>query len=141
LDSKKARDFNGVDRSLEDHSVPLSEPALRILDEMRDGSQTGLIFPSNGDEPFFNMAMLAVLNRMNYSHVTVHGFRATFATWAEECTDCPDGVREAALAHKYKNETMAAYQRGQKLDKRRRLMADWARYAYDRSHLALAAAS
>jgi len=42
----------------------------------------------------------------------VHGFRATFATWAEECTDYPDGVREAALAHKYKNETMAAYQRG-----------------------------
>jgi hypothetical protein len=22
-----------------------------------------------------------------YSHVTVHGFRSTFATWAEECTD------------------------------------------------------
>jgi integrase len=47
--------------------------------------------------------------------VTVHGFRATFATWAEECTDYPDGVREAAVAHKYKNETIAAYQRGAKL--------------------------
>jgi integrase len=46
--------------------------------------------------------------------VTVHGFRVTFATWAEECTDYPDGVREAALAHKYKSETMAAYQRGAK---------------------------
>ena len=47
--------------------------------------------------------MLAVLNRLGYSHVTVHGFRSTFATWAEECTDYPDGVREAALAHKYKS--------------------------------------
>jgi integrase len=54
--------------------------------------------------------------------VTVHGFRSTFATWAEECTDYPDGVREAALAHKYKSETTAAYQRGQKLEKRRALM-------------------
>jgi len=70
--------------------------------------------------------MLAVLKRINHSHVTVHGFRATFATWAEECTDYPDGVREAALAHKYKNETMAAYQRGEKLEKRRALMKDWA---------------
>ena len=37
-----------------------------------------------------------------------------------------DGVREAALAHKYKNETTAAYQRGQKLEKRRALKRDWA---------------
>src|SRR5882724_10949007 len=55
-------------------------------------------------------------------------FRLTFATWAEECTDYPDGVREAALAHKYKSETTAAYQRGQKLEKRRVLMKDWAQF-------------
>ena len=65
--------------------------------------------------------MLALLNRLGYAHVTLHGFRSTFATWAEECTDYPDGVREAALAHKYKSETTAAYQRGQKLEKRRAL--------------------
>jgi integrase len=58
----------------------------------------------------------------------VHGFRSTFATWAEGCTDYPDGVSEAALAHKYKSETTAAYQRGQKLEKRRTLMKDWAHF-------------
>jgi integrase len=112
----------------EDHSVPLTAPALAILDAMRDGSQGDLIFPAAGDEPFSDMAMLAVLDRLGYGHVTVHGFRATFATWAEECTDYPDGVREAALAHKYKDETMAAYQRGEKLEKRRALMSDWAAF-------------
>jgi integrase len=112
----------------ETHSVPLSDAALAVLDEMRNGSQSDLIFPNDSDEHFSNMAMLAVLKRMNYGHVTVHGFRATFATWAEECTDYPDGVREAALAHKYKNETMAAYQRGQKLEKRRALMNDWSKH-------------
>jgi integrase len=112
----------------EDHSVPLTAPALAVLDEMRDGSQGDLIFPSEGDEPFSDMAMLAVLDRLGYGHVTVHGFRATFGTWAEECTDYPDGVREAALAHKYKDETTAAYQRGTKLEKRRALMRDWADY-------------
>jgi hypothetical protein len=60
----------------------------------------------------------------------VHGFRATFATWAEECTYYPDDVREAALAHKYKNETTAAYQRGAKLEKRLTLMNDWADFIH-----------
>jgi integrase len=112
----------------ESHSLPLSDAALVLLDEMRNGSQSDLIFPNDSGEAFSDMAMLAVLKRMNYGHITVHGFRATFATWAEECTDYPDGVREAALAHKYKNETMAAYQRGEKLEKRRALMEDWANH-------------
>jgi integrase len=112
----------------QDHVVPLSEPALAILDKMRDDSQGELIFPNPDDGMFSENAMLAVLDRLGYSHVTVHGFRSTFATWAEECTDYPDGVREAALAHKYKSETTAAYQRGQKLEKRRALMKDWAQF-------------
>ena len=57
------------------------------------------------------------------------GFRGRFLpggnTWR---ADYPDGVREAALAHKYKSETTAAYQRGQKLEKRRVLMKDWAQF-------------
>lgn len=110
----------------QDHHVPLSDPALAILDAMRDGSQGELIFPNPDGGQFSENAMLAVLDRLGYGHVTVHGFRSTFATWAEECTDYPDGVREAALAHKYKSETTAAYQRGQKLEKRRALMRDWA---------------
>jgi integrase len=112
----------------QDHVVPLSEPALEILHKMRDGSRAELIFPNPDGGVFSENAMLAVLDRLGYGHVTVHGFRSTFATWAEECTDYPDGVREAALAHKYKSETTAAYQRGQKLEKRRVLMRDWAQF-------------
>jgi integrase len=75
----------------QDHIVPLSDPALAILDEMRDGSQGELIFPNPEGETFSENAMLAVLDRLGYGHVTVHGMRSTFATWAEECTDYPDG--------------------------------------------------
>jgi integrase len=112
----------------QDHHVPLTDSGLAILEKMRDGSQGELIFPNPEGGMFSENAMLALLDRMGYGHVTVHGFRSTFATWAEECTDYPDGVREAALAHKYKSETTAAYQRGQKLEKRRALMNDWAAY-------------
>jgi integrase len=110
----------------QDHHVPLVDQALKILDQMRDGRQSELIFANPEGGQFSENAMLALLDRLGYGHVTVHGFRSTFATWAEECTDYPDGVREAALAHKYKSETTAAYQRGQKLEKRRALMSDWA---------------
>jgi integrase len=125
----------------EDHCVPLSAPALAILDRMRDGNQSDLIFPGIDDDEFSNMAMLAVLDRLGFGHVTVHGFRATFGTWAEECTDYPDGVREAALAHKYKNETVAAYQRGAKLEKRRALMTDWADFVGSSTKAVAASAS
>ena len=87
-----------------DHYVPLTDPALAVLDEMRGGHQAELIFTNPEGGAFSESAMLAVLDRLGYGHVTVHGFRSTFATWAEECTDYPDGVREAALAHKYKSE-------------------------------------
>ena len=112
----------------QDHHVPLTEPALAVLDEMRDGRQGELIFTNPDGGAFSENAMLAVLDRLGCGHVTVHGFRSSFATWAEECTDYPDGVREAALAHKYKSVTTAAYQRGQKLEKRRALMKDWAAF-------------
>jgi integrase len=112
----------------QDHVVPLPATALAILDKIRDGAQGELIFPNPDGRIFSENAMLAVLDRLGYGQVTVHGFRSMFATWAEECTDYPDGVREAALAHKYKSETTAAYQRGQKLEKRRVLMKDWAQF-------------
>ncbi len=112
----------------QDHVVPLSDPALAILEKMHSGRQAELIFPNPDGGVFSENAMLAVLSRLGYSHVTVHGFRSTFATWAEECTDYPDGVRETALAHKYESETTAAYQRGQKIEKRRALMNDWTNF-------------
>ena len=68
----------------QDHHVPLSEAALAILGKARDGTQGELIFPNEDGEQFSENAMLAVLDRLGYGHVTVHGFRSTFATWAEE---------------------------------------------------------
>jgi hypothetical protein len=40
----------------------------------------------------------------------------------------PEEVIEAALAHSIKSKVIRAYQRGDMLEKRRRLMADWASF-------------
>jgi integrase len=60
--------------------------------------------------------------------VTVHGFRSSFRTWAAERTNYPREICEVALAHTVGDETEQAYQRGDLLDKRRRLMEQWSAF-------------
>jgi hypothetical protein len=59
---------------------------------------------------------------------TVHGFRSSFSDWAADNTAFPQEVRQQALAHAIPNKVEAAYRRGALLEKRRRLMADWATF-------------
>jgi integrase len=69
-----------------------------------------------------------VLRRMKIDGVTAHGFRSTFRDWAAECTNFPNEVCEAALAHVIENKVEAAYRRGVLFDKRRKLMEAWGAY-------------
>ena len=77
-------------------------------------------------KPLSDAAFAAVLERMGYDNITVHGFRSTFRDWAGETTPHAREVIETALAHKLKDKAEAAYARGDLFRKRRRLMEDWA---------------
>ena len=74
------------------------------------------------------MSLTSVLRRMERGELTAHGFRSTFRDWAGEASGHPREVIEAALAHRLKDKAEAAYARGDLFQKRRRLMADWAKY-------------
>jgi integrase len=111
-----------------EHRVPLSAAALAVLERVNVLRVGEFVFPSVQDRPLSNMAMLATLKRMNRSDLTVHGFRATFRTWAAETTSFPHDVIEAALAHVIEDKTQAAYQRGDLLQKRARLMEAWSKF-------------
>lgn len=65
-------------------------------------------------------------------HLTTHGLRATFSTWAYDADDNfrPD-IIEMALAHKVGNETYEAYQRGDLFNKRRVLMDAWGKFVVE----------
>jgi hypothetical protein len=54
--------------------------------------------------------------------------RSSFKTWSGECTNFANETSELALAHKIGNKTEQAYERGDKFEKRRRLMDAWADY-------------
>ena len=55
-----------------------------------------------------------------------HGFRSTFRDWAAEQTNYPDEIRKAASGHVTGDQVKEAYQRSDLLEKRRRLMHEWA---------------
>lgn len=111
-----------------EHRVPLSARAVAIVQaQLQRGAQ--YVFPGpRDDKPLSGMAMLMTLRRMKRGDLTVHGFRSTFRDWAAECTGYPREVAEMALAHTVSDRVEAAYRRGDLFAKRRRLMADWARY-------------
>jgi integrase len=120
-------------KSGREHRVPLTAAAIAILRRLR-GQDEQFLFP--GTKPgqgLSNMALLKVLERMGRGDLTAHGFRATFKTWATERTNFPRELVEAALAHVLDDKTEAAYQRGDMLEKRRRLMDAWVEFCAKRA--------
>jgi integrase len=112
-----------------EHRVPLSGPALQILDEMARvrTSSSDYVFPGQRKgKPLSNMSLLAVLRRIGRADLTTHGFRSTFRDWAAETTAFPSDVLEMALAHAISSKVEAAYRRGDLFEKRRELMNAWA---------------
>ncbi|MGN6260935.1 MAG: tyrosine-type recombinase/integrase [Ralstonia sp.] len=109
--------------------VPMVDRLVKLVEEVLPGARDGWLYPGRvKNKPLSNMAMLKVLERMGYDHVTVHGFRSTFRDWVAECTEYADSVAEKALAHAIQNESEAAYRRGDMLERRRKMMGDWARF-------------
>ena len=111
-----------------EHRVPLSDEAVKLLDALPRIVGNDYVFPAPRGGQLSDMALTAVLRRMERGGLTQHGFRSTFRDWAGETTAYPREVCEHALAHKLADGVEAAYQRGDLLAKRARLMADWARY-------------
>jgi integrase len=112
-----------------DHRVPLSGRAMEILREaeaLSDGS--GLVFPGTKiGKPLSDMTLSKLVKELGFD-ADVHGFRASIKTWAQEQTNFPREVQEAALAHKLGDAAEQAYARSDLFEKRRKMMEAWAIY-------------
>jgi integrase len=112
-----------------EHRVPLSRNALNLVKAMHDNRDGDFVFAGQKrGNPLSVMALEMVLRRMKIENATVHGFRSAFRDWAAECTNFPNEVCEAALAHVIENKAEAAYRRGDLFEKRRKLMEAWSAY-------------
>ena len=111
-----------------EHRVPLSGPAVELLDAARtlaDGNP--LVFPNRWGNAVKGTFLSELLKHLGITAVP-HGFRSSFRDWAAEETDHPREVIEAALAHAVRNPVEAAYARSDLFERRRRLMDEWAAY-------------
>jgi len=112
------------------HTVTLSAEALAILErakKLRTSQKDCLVFPGAGGKQLSDMTMSKIVRSTSY---TVHGFRATFRTWAaEKMSSIPEAVAEAALAHTIPDRVIRAYNRAKFIEMRRTLLDAWGRYA------------
>ncbi len=125
-----------------EHRVPLSARAVVLLKALPRLDGNPLVFPAARGGQLSDMTLSATMKRMHESAVAEgvagfldrtskrpavpHGLRSTFRDWVAERTTYPGEMAEVALAHRISNAVEASYRRGDMIEKRRRMMADWA---------------
>ncbi len=112
-----------------EHRVPLSARALALLEDAKGlGDGKGLVFPgTKPGRPLSDMTLLKTLREQGFP-VDIHGFRTSFRTWAQERTNFPREVAEAALAHITGDKVEQSYARSDLFDKRANMMEAWAAF-------------
>ena len=125
-----------------EHRVPLTAAALALLKALPRLDGSDLVFPSSKGGQLSDMTLSATMRRLHEAEIAAerpgfldrvskrpavpHGLRSTFRDWAAERTQYPGEMAEVALAHRINNVVEAEYRRGDMIEKRRRMMADWA---------------
>ena len=121
------------------HVTPLSTQAIGILERAKEYAPeagSGFIFPSrrarkNGH--ISGASLLGALKTLGWNtddEMSVHGFRGTFSTLANEAGYRSD-VIELQMAHIDKNAVRAAYNHATYMSERRAMLQEWADYLDD----------
>ena len=107
--------------------IPLSDAAVAIL-RAQQGQHTTYVFPSpQTHRPLSHAAFGRILKAAGIDSTT-HGFRSCFSTWAHDETEHAHDTIEICMAHTVGNAVSQAYDRGDRFEKRRALMADWSAF-------------
>lgn len=127
-----------------EHRVPLSARAVTLLRALPRLEGNPLVFPAARGGMLSDMTLSATMKRMHEAEIlqgktgfidstskraaVPHGLRSSFRDWVAEQTTYPGEMAEVALAHRISNAVEASYRRGDQIEKRRRMMGDWADY-------------
>jgi integrase len=126
-----------------EHRVPLTAPALAILEALPLIEGCSFVFPAPRGGKLSDMTISAVMRRIQEAEeragrpgyldrqtkrpAVPHGLRSTFRGWTAE-RGYPRDMAEIALAHQVGSDVERAYQRSDTLERLRRMMADWAAF-------------
>jgi integrase len=110
-------------------NIPLAPEVVELLKALRSDEDSSYLFPGQGKTGVMHAnAIRNLLHGLGHDDVTRHGFRSSFRDWASEYTQYPREICEMALAHDERDQTEAAYSRSDLIERRRSLMADWAKF-------------
>jgi integrase len=84
------------------------------------------VLPVTGTRPFGGL--LNTLRGISANGFTVHGFRASFSSWAVGPAGYSADLADMCIAHETKGQVRKAYQRDDLLPKRREIMQAWSDY-------------
>lgn len=115
-----------------DHIVPLSRQALALIEQLKEfNGHREWILPNQAHprKAMSNATITRAIMRMGYKDkMTGHGFRALAMTTIKEKLGYRHEVIDRQLAHAQKNKIVAAYDRAEFLDDRRKMMQEYADY-------------
>jgi len=123
------------------HEVPLPLRCIELLAIARQRTGTvspsAIVFPNPRGRRFDENVLKDHVGRigtpLGHADITLHGFRSTFRDWAGDATHHDQETIEMCLAHVVKDATEAAYRRSSALEKRRRVLEDYANYCASES--------
>lgn len=129
-----------------EHRVPLTPEAVVVLNDLPRSPESPYVFWAPRGGMLSDMTLSKVmrdmqaaaeakgekgwLDRTSKRPAVPHGLRSTFRDWTAEHTEYPRDMAEIALAHTVGSEVERAYRRGDMLEKRRALMADWSAFLH-----------
>ena len=120
-----------------EHRVPLTPDAVDLLRALPKMPGSEFVFPAARGGMLSDMSLSACMKRMNEAKpggyldprsgrpAVPHGMRSAFRDWVSEHTDFPRDMAEISLAHTVGSTVERAYRRGDQMEKRRAMMADW----------------
>ena len=116
----------------QEHTVPLNDLALRVLNLIEKNNASPFIFLNAKKTTHIcnnTMRYFLMKNLPDYFKDTVpHGFRSSFRNWAEENHNYSRRAVELCLAHANKNKVEKAYLRSNLLSKRIEIMNEWNKF-------------
>jgi integrase len=113
-----------------EHRVPLSPQAMELLRSLyREDGNPYLFISTRTPGAHVVESTVGIALRDAGRKETIHGFRASFKTWAEERTNFPGILVEMSLAHRVGNAVENAYRRSDLAAKRAKLMEAWGKFA------------
>jgi integrase len=106
-------------KTAQEHRTPLSDRAFALLARQRGPNAFGMqpdpafyIWPGrDGDGPVTGKSVYKYLTQTMGVKATIHGFRATFRTWAGNETNFDRVTCEMCLGHKAGDAVELAYRR------------------------------